>query len=157
MKHDVRTPGSRFVAPFTLLAAVAAAAALGACSSHGSAAFVPAQAIDVLPDKAHPKPTPKPTPTPGKLKFAPRSLKFTTRPTLVLHILEAHYKGKFHFLVTPRRFVHVSPATVKGPGAKVKITATATNPGTGTVEILDDHGGKKTVPVTVTSGVIVIQ
>jgi hypothetical protein len=139
-----------------LLTAVAAAAVLGACSSHGSAGVIPA-AFSGASGDVRSKPTPKPTATPGKLLFVPHALNFTTVPTLVMRLKEPKYKGKFHFLVTPRHFVKIAPATVKGPSAKITVTSTATNPGTGTITILDDHGGKKNVPVTVTSGVIVIQ
>jgi hypothetical protein len=93
--------------------------------------------------------------TPGPLKATPAQLNFATVPILKLTISESKYTGKFHVSVSPAHLIKLSSAAPKGPTAKLK--ATALNAGSGKISISDDHGGKKSVPFSVTQGVIIIQ
>ena len=96
-----------------------------------------------------------PSITTGTLKATPTALNFTTSPTMNFTVRESKYTGKFKLAVSPKHLIKLSSATPKGPTAKVKVTAV--NAGKGTISVSDDHGGKKSVPFTVTQGVIVIQ
>jgi hypothetical protein len=93
--------------------------------------------------------------TPGPLKATPTKLNFTTAPTMKLTVKESKYSGKFKLAVSPAHLIKLSSKAPKGPTAKVTITALAA--GAGKITITDDHGGKKSVPFTVTQGVIIIQ
>ena len=95
------------------------------------------------------------TSSPGPLKASPKKLNFTTAPTMNLTVSESKYTGKFKITVSPAHLIGLSSKSPKGPTAKLTVDrATA---GSGKISVSDDHGGKKSVPFTVTQGVIIIQ
>ena len=95
------------------------------------------------------------TSAPGPLKASPTKLNFTTAPTMKLTVSESKYTGKFKISISPKHLISISSASPKGPNAK--LTVTAKHAGAGKISVSDDHGGKKSVPFTVTQGVIIIQ
>jgi hypothetical protein len=95
------------------------------------------------------------TTVPGPLKAAPTKLNFTTAPTMKLTVSESKYTGKFKISASPAHLIKISSKSPKGPTAK--LTVTALHAGSGKISVSDDHGGKKSVPFTVTQGVIIIQ
>jgi hypothetical protein len=95
------------------------------------------------------------TTPPGSLKASPKKLNFTTAPTMKLTVSESKYTGKFELVASPKHLIKLSSKSPKGPSAK--ITITALQAGSGKITVSDDHGGKKSVPFSVTQGVIIIQ
>jgi hypothetical protein len=93
-------------------------------------------------------------PAPPKLSAKPAQLNFATAPTMKLTVSEKSYKGKFKLKVTPAHLIKIK-GTGKGPTAK--FTVTALKAGSGKILVTDDQGGKKSVPFSVTQGVIIIQ
>jgi hypothetical protein len=81
-------------------------------------------------------------------------LNFATAPTMKLTLSEKGYKGKFKLKVSPSHLIKITGAG-KGPAAKY--TVTALNAGSGKILVTDDQGGKRSVPFSVTQGVIIIQ
>jgi hypothetical protein len=140
--------GPSFFSSRTLVVAGIAAFALSACGGSPSA-MMPASS-NALQSAALMSQKPAPP-----LKVTPKALNFTVKPTLVMTISEAQYKGKFKVTVSPAKIVKIKPAKLKGPSVKVNIAAVAA--GKAAITVTDDHGGSKTVKVTVTQGVIIIQ
>jgi hypothetical protein len=141
------------IRPWSAVGACAATLLFAACAGAGGGApgsFNPAlqSAVPSVPsfitDRASTRP-----------KVSPKRLNFTTTPTLKLIVTESKYKGKFKLKVFGRGIVKLSSKTVKGPRAKVTITALKA--GQGSITITDENGRKTVVPVSVTQGVIVIQ
>jgi hypothetical protein len=130
------------------LSASVLALALGACAS-SDRAFAPST-MDAPAAAVHLAPAATP-----KLGVSPAKLNFTTKPTIKMTISESKYTGKFKIAVSPAGIVKISTKSAKGPHAKVTVTAVAA--GKATISVSDDQGGKKSVPVTVTQGVIIIQ
>lgn len=93
--------------------------------------------------------------TTGPLKAAPKALNFTAAPTMKLTVSESKYTGKFKLVASPKHLIKLSSKSPKGPIAK--LTITALQAGSGKITVSDDHGGKKSVPFSVTQGVIIIQ
>ena len=90
----------------------------------------------------------------GGLNVTPAKLTFTTSKTLTLSISESGYKGTFKIANSGPKIVKIQ-ATAKGPSAKVK--ARALSAGAAVITVSDSNGNKKKVPVSVTTGVVVIQ
>jgi hypothetical protein len=95
------------------------------------------------------------TSSPGPLKASPKKLNFSTALTMKLTVSESKYSGKFNISISPAHLIGISSKSPKGPSAK--LTVTALHAGSGKISVSDDHGGKKSVPFTVTQGVIIIQ
>jgi hypothetical protein len=89
-----------------------------------------------------------------KIGAKPAKLNFATEPTMKLTVSEKSYKGKFKLKVSPAHLIKIT-GVGKGPTARFKVTALKA--GSGKILITDDQGGKKSVPFSVTQGVIIIQ
>jgi hypothetical protein len=135
--------------PIALVSASILALALSACAGSSPTAL-PGSAVTQSTIAA-----PFKTTAPGPLKATPAKLNFTTVVTLKFTVSEKSYTGKFKVSASPAGLIKLSSAAPKGPTAK--LTATAINAGSGKISISDDHGGKKSIPFTVTQGVIIIQ
>ena len=91
----------------------------------------------------------------GKLTVTPTKLKFTIKNPLTMTITEKGYTGQFTIASKSKKIVKLSKASAKGPGPD-KIRVTALKAGTTVITVRDANGGSNNVPVSVTTGVIVI-
>jgi hypothetical protein len=92
----------------------------------------------------------------GPLTVTPAEISFTTVRKLTMKVSEKDYSGKFSIASQETSVATVSPKSGTGPGP-IDITVTAGNAGSTKIIVKDDHGGSVTVPVSVTTGVIVVQ
>ena len=88
------------------------------------------------------------------LSVTPPKLSFTTSKTLVMKIDEAGYRGAFKIVNSAPKVVK-APASAKGPAASVKVESLAA--GSATITVSDSKGNEKKIPVSVTTGVVVVQ
>jgi hypothetical protein len=131
---------------FAPLSCCVALAVLGGCA--GSAATPSGSSIAPVAAK-------KPLAA-GPLTVTPTSVNFTTVRKLTMKVSEKDYTGKFSITSQETSVTTVSPKSATGPGP-VDITVTAGNAGSTKIIVTDNHGGSVTVPVSVTTGVVVVQ
>jgi hypothetical protein len=131
---------------FAPLSCCVALAVLGGCAGSGT-----------TPSNASLAPVADKKPLASEpLTVTPTSISFTTVRKLTMKVSEKDYTGKFKIESQETSVSTVSPKSVAGPGP-VDITVTAGNAGSTKIVVTDNHGGSVTVPVSVTTGVVVVQ
>ncbi len=92
----------------------------------------------------------------GALLVTPAKLNFTTKAALVLTIREGRYHGAFTVAVKSAKVVGIPTRPLHGPGP-VALRVLAKSAGTTIVIVRDALRHAVKVPVTVTTGVVVVQ
>ncbi len=93
---------------------------------------------------------------PGSLTVDKTSMSFTASgQTATFHASESNYTGLISAVTSNASVATVSPASANGPGP-VTFTVTSQGVGNSKITVTDDHGGVRTLTVSVTAGTLTV-